>query len=394
MGIDVVERTREDGVDFVVNGLDDRSRVLSFSWGGDAVPRESKSFLPAAAVALLPAALASSQRRVTFHGRLSVELIAALQEWADAWMFIRPDLYSPIQIKATDVAEIETPARVNRQWSAAVAFSGGVDSLFAALTHQAATTHLGRPALVLVHGFDIPLEASEGFEAAFASARTSADVLGMPLSWVRTNWRRDFCKHWTMEFACGVVSALTLWREDADRAVLGSDDGSGYSFDVFPWSSNPATNPLLGSPYFPTQTMGFACTRVDKAALVGSVEPLRGTVRVCWEGGVSSGSNCGRCEKCIRTALCFAAAGFPNVPALRGASLADLPTVQLRDQHVVHQFRNVINYSPQHLTKEELAFLERQLRSQERRLAIRSGLKLLPDPILRTASKLRAYFLS
>jgi hypothetical protein len=50
-------------------------------------------------------------------------------------------------------------------------------------------------------------------------------------------------------------------------------------------------------------------TRCDKARLVAQYSRLRDNLRVCWAGPMT-GTNCGRCEKCVRTQLNFIAQGL------------------------------------------------------------------------------------
>ena len=306
-----------------VEGVD----TLWYEWGGEATP-EASTHLDAAMVALTPVAMRSGAE-LFVDGAVDTHLLASVQEWADAWACIRPDLFSQIQIDAKDSY---TPPALSKRRSAIVAFSGGVDSLYAASEHLAKTADAD-PSLVLVHGFDLPLEDQAGFETAFHSAQTAAEVLGRPLAWVRTNWRRDLSQNWTMEFAAGLTSALQLWRFDASQAVLGSDEGSGYGFEVYPWGSNPATNHLLGSPAFPIVTHGFAADRVEKCRVVAERAELLKVVRVCLVRE-AAGRNCGVCEKCLRTKLCLAATGVREMAAFDDHTLDGLQKVRLHKPHL------------------------------------------------------------
>jgi hypothetical protein len=371
--IRVAEEVHETGVRFLVDGLGDR-RTLTYDWFGDVVP-EATSHLGSAAVALTPIAM-SNRMDLQLEGSVELQLIHALQEWADAWAFLRPDIYGRIRVQAKHHDQPVLPP--NRR-SGALAFSGGVDSLFAAAEHQTRFGAATDPVLVLVHGFDIPLSDPDGFATARRSAQVAAEALGHPLSWVETNWRRDFSTHWTMEFAAGLTAVLRLWHSQAGQAVLGSDEGSGYGFEVFPWSSNPATNHLLGSPAFPVVTHGFAADRVDKCAVVAQRPELLDVVRVCLVED-AGGRNCGSCEKCLRTKLCFAAAGQRDVPAFADPSLNGLDSLMLHKPHLLSYFEATLDHVPNGLTAAERSRVEGFLDRERRRL-----LPSVPRRIVRSA---------
>ena len=54
---------------------------------------------------------------------------------------------------------------------------------------------------------------------------------------------------------------------------------------------------------------GAGSTRAQKIALVAQHPIARQTVKVCWQGS-NPARNCGQCEKCVRTLLCFSAVGI------------------------------------------------------------------------------------
>lgn len=362
--IRVSEQLDGNRVEFVVDAPTASSSTatrLWYEWGGAATPTAT-THLAAGLVALVPTALRSGLDLVV-DGEVDRALVESVQEWADAWAFLRPDLFRPVNVHAEEHRAAAVPPT---RRSGILAFSGGVDSLYAASEHLYRTVDPD-PALVLVHGFDLPLDETEGFGVALRSAQTAADALGYPLSWVRTNWRRDFSRHWTMEFGAGLASVLQLWRADAARAVLGSDEGSGYGFEVFPWGSNPATNHLLGSAQFPVVTHGFASDRVAKCRMVAERPELLDVVRVCLVDD-AGGRNCGVCEKCLRTKLCFAAAGVRDVPAFDDQSLEALNDLELHKPHVLDYFDAALEHEPSQLRAGERALVQSFMARERRRL--------------------------
>ena len=77
-----------------------------------------------------------------------------------------------------------------------------------------------------------------------------------------------------------------------------------------PWGSNPVTDPMLGSAAFPIVHDGCDLARWEKAELVADWPEAGKYLRVCWEGDRLD-RNCGRCMRCVGTAIGFAAVGKP-----------------------------------------------------------------------------------
>ncbi len=100
-------------------------------------------------------------------------LLSGLEEWQRAWSRWSPATYAAIDVTAEEVL-VGYPTSA----SAVTAFTGGVDSTYTVHRHQTgaaenATADLR--AAVFVHGFDIPLEDVEGFEASAAGRPSSSN---------------------------------------------------------------------------------------------------------------------------------------------------------------------------------------------------------------------------
>jgi len=274
------------------------------------------------------------------EGRLSRELLENLEEFQRAWSTWRPERYRPVQISCDEELDPVFPEPRHR---AVVALSGGVDGTFAMLEHGGNSTARDRRELVaamLVHGFDIPLEASGAFDVTRANSRAMAACLGLPLTVIRTDWRRGFSHNWEDDFAAGLAACFHLFAGAAEFGLMAA--GADYARLVFPMGENPITNTMMSSDRFRIQMVGYAHSRTEKVAAIAAHGDLAEHLRVCWEGP-RTGRNCGRCEKCVRTKLNFLAAGyqppdclgavpgFGEVVALRAPNLSSIK--MLRDVH-------------------------------------------------------------
>lgn len=245
-------------------------------------------------------------------GGVSRNLLENIEEFQRAWTLLCPHLFKPAKITAEEELP-ETP----RPDTAVIAYSGGVDANSSLAFHLEG--HAGRrrrniEAAVLIHGMDVPLH--QDFSYIQDCARTTLKNYDIPLSTIRTNWR-EFNKNWEMVFVAGIAGCLHHF--DTGYGLISSDED--YGSIVMPWSSNPATNHFLsGTRAIQTEGAGF--TRTQK---VGMLSPaMSSNLRVCWRNFENSAQlNCGRCEKCTRTKMNFAANNI-KPPACLGAELTAL----------------------------------------------------------------------
>jgi hypothetical protein len=243
------------------------------------------------------------------HGAVSPSLLRNLEEFQAAWNGWNPARYHRIEIHAETEREDErAPGEV-----AAMTFSGGLDSCFTAWRHVKG--ELGRrkqklQAAVMVHGFDIPLDEVQTFQRAAENSRQLTGDIGLELIPITCNIR-EFDHEWQQSHGAGLASCLHLLRH---RFPVGLIAGShAYSGLRFPWGSNPVTDPLLSSASLSLVYDGADFTRREKAREVAKWSEAMTRMRVCWEGEHKD-RNCGRCLRCVGTAICFAVEGKP-IPA-------------------------------------------------------------------------------
>jgi hypothetical protein len=278
--------------------------------------------------ALLASLFWAMHRGVDLHiaGPVSQRLLLNLEEFQDAWTAWAPDRYRLIGITADAEVRGEDDGR-----SGAFAFSGGVDSVFTLLRHgsgKAGRRTVTPRVAVLVHGFDIPLEATDAFAVAERSARKTADLLGLELAAVKTNWRMLGGK-WEWEFCSALAAVLHQFQGLAAHGVVAADED--YTALAFPWGSNPITNPMLSGSHFSMVTDGTSFTRSQRVAFIASESPQAARrLRVCWEG-LPTGENCGVCEKCVRTKLNFMAGGHEPLAFDRRPTWDEINSINVRN---------------------------------------------------------------
>lgn len=255
------------------------------------------------------------------EGTVTKKLLQDLEEFQDIWTHWRSDLYSKVPVSADDEIEQSAYPHEARKGFGICAFSGGVDGTATAWRHY--TNKAGRAsrklrAGVLIRGFDLPLDNAVAWEASKASAVVALDDIGVPFVTLETNWR-DICGDWEMEFGAGAIACLRNWEPDADSLLLGSCED--YARLVTPWGSHPLPTRLLGGDLAVAYD-GGAMSRTEKVALLSEWPAGYHSLRVCWQGDIT-GTNCGVCEKCVRTKLNAIACGA-ELPR----SLGERPTAE------------------------------------------------------------------
>ncbi len=264
----------------------------------------------AALLAFLPCAMRQGLD-IKVEAAVDAGLLRQLEEAQDAWLRWSPDMYRRVAIDAAETIPDALPA----DQTAVVAFSGGLDSTFSLHAHKRGL--MGRRTLdiragVLGHGLDIPLEQPGWFENARVRAKAILDHYDVPLTVVRTNLR---CVDipWGQYFIFATTSMLHLFKGHVSAGTIAPDQV--YDQEILGWGSNSVTNQMMSGPSFPIRFTGGGWTRTEKAGALCGEAPALANLRVCWEHPESP-TNCGACEKCVRTKLNFMANGVEDFPAL------------------------------------------------------------------------------
>ncbi len=233
---------------------------------------------------------------------VSFTLLRNLEEYQRAWASWRPELRT-VPLFADEVADT-----TSERDPAILGFSGGIDSCFSVYRHSVAR-HGRRDRLLeaclMVQGFDIPVSDRHGFAAAFARSQRLLEGTNLELIELETNVR-CLHPHWgECSHGLALASALTLFGARFGSGIIASS--VPYRM-LFPWGTNPVTDWLMGSADFEIFHDGADAPRLRKVEALLNWPNARDHARFCWQG-LAADRNCGRCPKCVITALMFKSLG-------------------------------------------------------------------------------------
>ncbi|HUF30568.1 MAG TPA: hypothetical protein VMM77_07860 [Gemmatimonadaceae bacterium] len=266
-------------------------------------------------------------------------------------------------------------------------FTGGVDSFFTALRHDAGE---GTPRsieiddLIFVHGFDIPLGNERGFANVRSSLERAADGLHKRFVVVATNLRETrFAEaSWSrVAHGAGLAGVAHALGSAYGTVIIASS--AGYR-DLRFWGSHPLTDPMFTSSRTTVVHDGAAFMRVEKTEYVARSPLAMRHLRVCYLA--EDGGNCGRCINCYRTMLALESLG-----ALEGCATFDRSSLDLdragrifcRQDFDVRQFGYVLELAHRMGRPDVERAVNRSLRDSARLTRRISRLRALGDlPLL------------
>lgn len=224
----------------------------------------------------------------------TLEHVPRLAEVFGCWL----DLPRELMVHARRSQGLERPPR-----RTLCCFSAGVDSFYSALHGLEADA-----ALLFISGFDIAADNRVLLETALGGVREASRSMGRELILVETNARTVVEKlgvRWSFSHFSVLAAVGHLLSGSFDRLRVAS---SHNYREIFPWGSNPLTDPWWGSEAMEFVHHGSALTRVEKVEYVANHPVAMKHLRVCWSNRKGT-YNCGHCEKCIRTMVSLRAVG-------------------------------------------------------------------------------------
>jgi len=313
--IDVPELTslRASGHSMVSACIDDQSIYFS---SRDIALKPSAEAL--GSCLLLPALHA--QRALNIHpevcetwARQLSDIPSLVEPW---WNYPRIELHLKPHRDLTD-----------RCRSSALAFSCGVDSFYSLLRYPRRID-----AIISVLGFDVKLRDRSRSNALAASVRAVAAEHAIQPIVLSTNLRQ----HRLMKQAPwerthgGALAAIGHLLSDSHGTFVISS--SVRRINNQPWGSRWDLDPKFGSAALVVEHFGEQTARSFKLLEIAEEPIVRKHLRVCWEYR-KAGTNCGICEKCIRTMLTLDLGGhlghfhtFRNISRL-AQSIEDCPNI-------------------------------------------------------------------
>jgi len=298
----------------IIESRDGARKELWFRFPAEYLPSVTELADPLVTAMVFPAM--SSAMDVRVHGSVSRSLLRNLAEFQTAWNCWRPDRYHAVDISADE----EVTERTEVSDRAVAAFSGGLDSCFSVWRHtrgDCGRLRQNLKAALMVHGFDIPLHETDVFARAAENSRAIVRSVGLEFIPMACNFRA-FGTDWEDEHGAALASCLSLFSAGFSIGVIAGSHV--YDTLLFPWGSNPLTDPMLSSDTFSIIYDAAGVSRLQKAQGVSEWDEALRLLRVCWKGQHKD-RNCGRCLRCIATALCFAAMGVEPPACLDVPSL-------------------------------------------------------------------------
>lgn len=268
------------------------------------VPRGADAFV----ITCLPTAMKLGLA-MRVEAPTSPRLLAVLDDVQDILCKWHPD-FRRVRVESQPGQDVAGPPGDGT----AAFFSGGVDSFYTALKHRDALV-----ALLLVHGFDMPLENADLRARVSAAMGRAAEALGKPLVEVETNSRPFTDRHvrWDLhQFGPALAGVAACCSGLARRVLIASAESFAH---LDPNGSHVLLDPLWSTEYMTILHDGAEASRVEKVEAISGFPPALNLLRVCWENP-DNAYNCGRCEKCVRTMANLAAAG-----ALERCTAFDVP---------------------------------------------------------------------
>lgn len=337
--ITVVPRYSGSRVEVGIRGL---SRTVWLEWRG---PEGVISAAPVndnyALLAALPVAMA---RGSNLHvcGSVDSELLAGAERYSRIWSQWIPSRYKPVHVTADRELEMDNNGVAGKDWL--YPLSGGVDSLFAVHTNlsgRAGRDNRKPGAVFLVRGLDYPLTDNALFPRLEQQVEKTARVLNLPLLICETNWK-DFCIQYEWDTLLALAAIAHTMAGSYAGAAVAADFTYGEDLKAMPWGNAQYLPHLLSSSHFQVVGSGAESTRIEKLRYLSEIPEVLSRLAVCQRPSNREGRmNCGKCEKCIRTAMgLIAATGDmadvfaerPNLPQVaRLGTLSPIEMIFWRD---------------------------------------------------------------
>jgi hypothetical protein len=281
-----------------------------------------------------------SGQDIRVDGRMTRSALLNLATFQEAWCRWRPGVYRPVRIEPHSL--VDDPPRAPPRSIAA--FSGGADAIFTALRHAGDPYALD--SVLLVHGFDVPTDRPDQFGKLLERVRPFLDHLKLRPRIVRTNIAELRFQDWLDSFLAQLSCCLHSFSHEFRFGLTGG--GEPYDALVLPWGQNPCTDYLLSGDGFSIVHDGAAFSRTEKIAAIAKDPIATRAIKVCWEAADLS-TNCGVCEKCVRTRLNFKAVGIDSPSCFDG----ELTPQQIRDIRFSNEsqragFRSILAYAESH----------------------------------------------
>ena len=286
-----------------------------------------------------------SNQDISVAGRMTRSALLNLTAFQEAWCRWKPDVYKPVTIEALSISD--DPPRAKAQSIAA--FSGGADAIFTVLRH--AGDQFALNSAMLVHGFDVPTDRADQFGKLVERVQPLLSRLNLRPRIVRTNLAELHLQDWLDSFLAQLSCCLHNYSHEFRFGLTGG--GEPYDALVLPWGQNPCTDYLLSGDGFSIVHDGAGFSRTEKIAVIAQDPVATKAIKVCWEAADLS-TNCGICEKCVRTMLNFKAVGVDRPSCFDGEITPEqIRRIRFGNESQRAGFRSILAYADSHALQGE-----------------------------------------
>ena len=245
-------------------------------------------------------------------------------------------MYRNVAWEGSIVADrIDPPTTSDAEPVDVLLFSGGVDSVYTASLRRERTR-----LWTTIRGSDIALNDERTWSAVRAETERRARTAGEPVAFIASNFRTfldvptierlwpSLGDWWSaIQHGPGLIglTAPLVPQDTRSSVLISSTHREGIAG---PLGSTRRLDEAVRWGHCGAVHVGHTVTRQEKVAAIVEVsrrEPM--SLRVCFANAFADGRNCGRCEKCLRTAAGIVAEG--GVPSDFGIAI-DGPSLPRR----------------------------------------------------------------
>lgn len=316
---------------------------------------------------LMPVMRVGGQLRVS--AALDQQLVRNLDAFMHYWVRWCPEFFRRVEIvpdqwQSVDADEDGEPGLIS-------CFSGGIDSWYSCL-RVAADEGVPLKSLLFLHGHDLDFHQLDQFHGLADNYEKTLQMRSLNMIRVETNAQetaKKFQLSWPkMAHGIQLAAALHLFSHRHTLASIPSSDI--VSTLIYPWGSNPVTDPLLSSSRMTVCYHDCQVSRFAKILEVVQHDDVLGSLRVCYKSDAEP-LNCGRCVKCLSTIMMMHVAkpncwkkDFLQVDSwsqvLQSMSRMKLPRWVL--EHLEYAYDHALRFGDPEMARELGAVMMRQQR--------------------------------
>jgi hypothetical protein len=260
---------------------------------------------------------------------------------------------NPIKIHAQKITKDKKKSQFVGEF-----FTAGVDSFYTYLKMKKTKDRITH--LILVHGFDIPLENKSFFAEVKKTIEKIAKVEKVQTVIIETNIGQIVERKLIWDFSHGgALASVALFLRGGLKKVFISD--AVRNDELFPYGTHPVLNKLWSTETLSVKSVGGEYNRFNKIFHLVSKSPLAlSYLRVCTQN-LKGKYNCSHCHKCLVTMIYLYSVGVLHKSKTFEKHL-DLN--EIKNMYYDYKFK----YNTQ--AEQILAYLKKENREQELQDAI------------------------